>query len=162
MPVNYVFTQNPYKQLIISNLHTFLIFISILSEYSQNIIFTPYIFYPFILVESTTPLCCKRRCSPFHSISSVVLKAGSYHERISNAMCCKGDVPFMVIQAWVVLRTDLLRTESQQVLYVLQEATNPSWHGIQASCIKNWIHTKESAMPCVSPRNSSWYLLKLY
>ena len=30
MPANYVFTQSPYKQLIISNLHTFLIFISIL------------------------------------------------------------------------------------------------------------------------------------
>ena len=37
MPANYVFAQNPYKQLIISNLHTFLIFISILSEYSPKI-----------------------------------------------------------------------------------------------------------------------------
>ena len=33
MPANYVFTQSPYKQLIISNLHTFLIFIYTLNEY---------------------------------------------------------------------------------------------------------------------------------
>jgi hypothetical protein len=33
MPANYDFTQSSYKQLIIRNLHTFLIFISILSEY---------------------------------------------------------------------------------------------------------------------------------
>lgn len=36
MPANYDFTQSPYKQLIIRNLHTFLIFISILYEYQYS------------------------------------------------------------------------------------------------------------------------------